>query len=195
MAFPLPSFSLAHRMPLKYWHINNFLPKHLRTRFQSERKEWKIRVPRKESATVCALDPRGFQGPGGGGVVHPPVQALCGSHPCVPVYRLLAFSPSPLTFARFSKLYSFQKGRRGEGRTSISVTWTIATVSLVFHVTKFLWMLLISVPSLNPDSWIIHGKLFKRSYFCFCLFLVENCKEAMQAHRTGRIESRGQSSH
>lgn len=33
----------------------------------------------------------------------------------------------------------------------------------------------------------MHRKLFKRSCFCFCLLLVENCKKAMWAHRSSRV--------
>lgn len=31
LAFPLPSFVSHNKVPLKYGHISNFLPKHLRT--------------------------------------------------------------------------------------------------------------------------------------------------------------------
>lgn len=115
--FPL---SLSHsKMPLKYWHIKNFLPKHLRTWFYQKRKDWKqFTVVPGEKATAGASAPwtrvpRGLWSAGSR-------QFVMALIPCSPLPLLtclmftLAFHHFPFTTARCAKAYSLQKREKEE---------------------------------------------------------------------------------
>lgn len=121
LAFLLPSFSPSHnKMPLKYWHINNFLPKHLRTWVYQKgrnKKELAAGSWRKGNSTTCYLPASERPlGDVAGGALSTSSQALCSFCHCPDSLSIvtfltwlmfnLPFRQFPLTAARFSKAYS-----------------------------------------------------------------------------------------